>query len=167
MAERMPMPIPTAHDYPRILIAGLGNLLMKDDGIGIHAVNELLKNPPRHTLVADVGTRLLHALHLFEEAEHAIVIDAMSAGMPPGTIYLMNGGYIANEKRRTSLHELGLYSAMRFIEEKKRPRIHILGVEPETIDYGMELTKTLQRALPQVCYRAREIVMDLIHRSRR
>ena len=72
---------------PRILIAGLGNCLLRDDGIGVHAIRSLQQNPPPGVVVAEVGTAVLDALHLLEWAEKILAIDAMQAGGNPGTLY--------------------------------------------------------------------------------
>ena len=71
----------------RVLIAGLGNLLLRDDGVGVHAVRSMGNDLPPGVLAVEVGTAVLDALHLFEEAEMVIAIDAMKAGGAPGTIY--------------------------------------------------------------------------------
>jgi hydrogenase maturation protease len=148
-----------------VLIAGLGNLLLKDDGVGVHAVNALRENPPEGTVVADVGSALLYALHLFEEAKSVLVIDAMHGGGEPGTLYCMSGNDIAQEARTASLHELGLSGAMRFIEEEKRPTVHVLGIEPQSIEYGMELSPRLKAVLPQVCRQARKMAAMILNGS--
>ena len=83
----------------RILIVGLGNVLLKDDGVGVHAVRELQKNPPDRLCVADVGTAVLHAVHLLEWAEKVIAIDAVKAGGAPGTIYAFDAGNERGEHR--------------------------------------------------------------------
>lgn len=148
----------TRRKKPRILIAGLGNLLLQDDGVGVHAVRELQKDPPRRTLVAEIGTWVLDALHLLEWADRVLVIDAMQAGGPPGTLYLCGDADVADPRVKASLHELSLISVLKFIPAAKRPTIKVLGVEPATIDYGLELSAVLQAALPRVLQTVQQIV---------
>jgi hydrogenase maturation protease len=143
---------------PRILIAGLGNLLLQDDGVGVHAVQALARRPPRGVICADVGTAVLDALHLFEWAEKILALDAMQAGGPPGTVYACGAVDMEDPGIQASLHELSLLSALRFLQEKARPEIVILGVEPQTIDYGLELTAPVAAALPRLLQAAREQV---------
>ena len=141
----------------RILIVGLGNVLLKDDGVGVHAVRELQKDPPDGLCVAEIGTAVLHAVHLLEWAEKVIAIDAVKAGGAPGTIYAFDAGKEASE-HRVSLHELNLLGALRFLPQgHPKPEIVILGVEPEVIDYGLELSAAVQAAVPQVVNVAKEI----------
>jgi hydrogenase maturation protease len=143
---------------PRILIAGLGNLLLRDDGVGVHAVRELRKSPPRKTLVVEIGTWVLDALHLLEWADRVLVIDAMQAGGAPGTIYLCRDRDVADPEAKASLHELSLISILKFLPELKRPEIRILGVEPATIDYGLDLSRTLQAGLPGILKTIRQLL---------
>jgi len=139
---------------PRILVAGLGNSLLTDDGVGVHAVRRLAEN--RHfddqpeVVVVEVGTAVLDALHLFEWADHIVAIDAMRAGGEPGAIYQTSGDRVENPGLRDGLHELGLLNAMALIPGGKCPPISVIGIEPETIDYGLDLTAPVQAALPQV-----------------
>jgi hydrogenase maturation protease len=142
----------------RILIAGLGNLLLKDDGVGVHAVRALQQDPPPGALIAEVGTALLDGLHLLEWADKILAIDAMQAGGSPGTVYAFGVDDVAQPKLRASLHELSLITALRLISRKVPPEIAILGVEPETIDYGLELSPAVISALPQLTAAARDIV---------
>jgi len=142
---------------PRILIAGLGNSLLQDDGVGVHAIRELQKNPPRGVVVAEVGTAVLDALHLFEWAERILAIDAMQAGGQAGDIYAWQVQDEHGEETPVSLHELNLLAVLRFLPDLARPQVLVLGAEPQTIDYGLELTPPLQKALPHIVDAAREI----------
>jgi len=140
-------------------VAGLGNVLLMDDGVGVHAIEQLRKDPPPHACLAGVGTAVLYALDLIEWADKIIAIDAVKAGGPPGTLYAFDGDGAAERDHPVSLHELNLLGALRLLgPDHPRPEIVIVGVEPETIDYGLELSPAVQAALPQVALAVREIV---------
>jgi hydrogenase maturation protease len=143
---------------PRILIAGLGNVLLQDDGVGVHAVRELCRHRRSGVVIAEVGTALFDALHLFEWADKVLVIDAMQAGHPPGTIYLLAGESVEQGRAQTSLHELNLHSVFNFIPRSRNPETTILGIEPETIGYGLKLTPPLRAGLHRVVQEARDLV---------
>jgi len=143
---------------PKILIAGLGNLLLRDDGVGVQAARELQKNPPAGVMVVEVGTAVLDALHLFEWADRILAIDAMQAGGSAGTVYSLSVSDVENHRPQGSLHELNLLAALRFLPKGRRPAILILGVEPEIIDFGLELSPKVEAALPTVIHSVREIV---------
>ena len=112
---------------PRILIAGLGNYLLQDDGVGVHAVRALQQTPLPGVIVAEVGTAVLGALHLLEWAEKILAIDAMQAGGTPGTIYGFGVEDAAGPGMQASLHELNLLAALRFLPCQAKPEILIVG----------------------------------------
>jgi len=141
-----------------ILIVGLGNLLLQDDGVGVHAVRELQKLALPGVLAVEVGTAFLQALHLFENADQVLAIDAMEAGGAPGTIYSFGMADVADQGVKASLHELSLLAALRFLPPGKAPRVAVLGMEPETIAFGLELSPALQAALPHLVSAAADIV---------
>lgn len=151
--------------HPSIAIIGLGNLLMCDDGVGVHAVKELLKDPPRGVVVADVGTAVLHYQDLFEQTDEIIAIDAVCAGDKPSTIYSFDAAD-AQLNPQHSLHDLGIQALMRLMDEKSRPHVTILGVEPEKIEYGMELSRTVSNVLPQVVKTAKKMACQIRQSSR-
>jgi hydrogenase maturation protease len=148
---------------PRILVAGLGNYLLRDDGIGVHAVKALQQSPLPGVIVAEVGTAVLSALHLFEWAEKILAIDAMQAGGTPGTIYAFGVEDAAGPGLQASLHELNLLAALRFLPRQAKPEILVVGIEPETIDYGLDLSPAVAAALPELTRDVRKIVSDWRH----
>jgi hydrogenase maturation protease len=158
MGEEKKPPLVTSRKGPRILIAGLGNLLLRDDGVGVHAVHELQKAPPPGVRVVEVGTAVLDALHLFEEADRVLAIDAMQAGGSAGTLYSLRVSDMEDRSPKASLHELSLLAALRFLASGKRATIAILGVEPAIIDYGLDLSPEVRSAVPALIQSVREIV---------
>src|SRR5512139_1293085 len=143
---------------PRVLVAGLGNLLLKDDGVGVHVVRALQHGIPRGVQAVEVGTAVLDALHLVEWADRILAIDAMRAGGDPGTIYQFGVEDVADRAIRASLHEVDFLTVLRFLTSSHRPEIAVLGVEPETIDAGLDLSPSVQAALPRLVAAAQDIV---------
>ena len=69
-------------------VLGIGNILLKDDGIGVHIVNELLKESyPQNVDIIDGGTAILDLLDVFVKNNKIIVVDTLKGGHEPGTIY--------------------------------------------------------------------------------
>ena len=143
---------------PRILVAGLGNSILQDDGIGVHAALALAELELPGVVCAEIGTAVLDGLHLYEWADRIIAIDAMSAGGRPGQIYLTAADDLAGGECEASLHQLDLKAALRLSPEPIAAEIVVIGVEPQTIHYGLDLTPPLQRALPQVVALARRLI---------
>lgn len=145
----------------RILVVGLGNELLTDDGVGVHSARRLEEALGGRALVAEVGTAVLNALHLFEAAERILAIDAMQAGGAPGTVYTFTPKEVEQSDQQLSIHELNLVGALRFLPaEHRKKTIRIIGVEPQTIEFGMELTEAVAAALPSVVATALGIVEE-------
>ena len=143
-----------------MLVVGLGNLLLMDDGVGVHAVRRLAEDLPPGALVVEVGTAILDALHLLDGAERILAIDAVQAGGAPGTIYLSGLDEMAQPGAALSLHELDIRTAVRMLGSGKEPHVAVVGVEPQTIDYGMELTEPVAAVLPAVERHVRRIAAE-------
>lgn len=140
-------------------MAGLGNELLRDDGVGIHVVRELRGTLPLGVIVAEVGTGILNALHLIDWAERVLAIDAVQAGLPPGTVCALRADDVAAPGSHVSMHQVGLLEARPFLRNPHRQReILFLGVEPAVIDYGTELSPEVHSAIPEVVMEARRII---------
>ncbi len=142
----------------RILVAGLGNLLLADDGVGVHAVRELSRSRRSGIILAEVGTAVLDALHLFERADRVLAIDAMQAGGPPGSIYRFCLRDVEDPVSKASLHDFGLRSVFEFLTPARRPEVIVLGVEPQSIKYGLELSPPIRSAMPRLLEEVQAVI---------
>jgi hydrogenase maturation protease len=138
---------------PRIVVIGVGNLLMKDEGIGIHAVKALqeIDLPPDIELI-DGGTSP-DLIAYTRAGDKIIIIDAAKAGGEPGAVYRYRPEDLAAGKGTlTSAHELGVVENLKLMElTGNEPReTVIIGVEPKEIDWGTELSPELQKKLPDI-----------------
>jgi len=136
-------------------ILGIGNLLLKDDGVGIHLIEELEKlnfSEIYSVELVDGGTCILELLDVFMTSEKVVVLDSLKGGHAPGTIYRITteqmGGYI---KESTSLHDVQILDV---IKDAKLlgfdPQVVIIGVEPEEIIYDMELSDIIRDQIPHI-----------------
>lgn len=148
----------TRRTRTRILIAGLGNEILRDDGVGIHAVRAIGQHLPRRVRTAEVGTAVLDALHLFEWADKVLAIDAVEAGGNPGAIFRFDIRDAEQRASRASLHELDLVAALRFLPEAARPEVTILGIEPGVIEFGLDLSPQVRSSLAGLVRAANDIV---------
>jgi hydrogenase maturation protease len=138
---------------PRIVIIGVGNLLMKDEGIGIHAVQSLqeIDLPPDVKLI-DGGTSP-DLISYTRAGDKMIIIDAARAGSKPGTIYRFRPEDIAAGKGSlTSAHEMGVVENLNLmtITGNAPAEVVIIGIEPGEIDWGTELSPQLKQRLPAI-----------------
>jgi hydrogenase maturation protease len=143
---------------PLILVAGLGNVFFQDDGVGIHVIREFQKTPIPKIVCAEVGTVVLGALHLFEWADKILAVDAMRAGGKPGTLYTVGISDVERPGPRASLHQQALLSTFKFLSRKIPPEINILGIEPETTAYGLDLSPSVKGSLSLAAQSVKKII---------
>lgn len=158
----------------RILVLGLGNILLKDEGVGVHIAQMLQELVlPHNVEVVDGGTASLDVLLLAPGIEKLVVIDALRAGKEAGTIYKAR---LKSEERdkleqifssgsRISLHQVGLIDALAIAEKMNcAPKeIAIIGIEPKKIDCGLELTDDVKQKIPEIINTVLKEVEDAIH----
>jgi hydrogenase maturation protease len=141
----------TKETPPRVVVIGVGNLLQKDEGVGIHAIQALEKmNLPPDVKLVDGGTE--PDLIAFTRAnEKMIIVDCAKAGGTPGDIYKFQPEDLAAGKGAlASAHEMGVVENLNLMEitGNKPKATVIIGIEPAVIDWGMELSPLLQQKLP-------------------
>jgi hydrogenase maturation protease len=138
---------------PRIVVIGVGNLLLKDEGIGIHAVQALQEQElPADVKLVDGGTSP-DLIAYTRAGDKLIIVDAAKAGGEPGTIYRFKPEDLAGEKASlASAHEMGVVENLRLIKlSGNEPKeTVIIGIEPNKIEFGTELSPELQQKLPQI-----------------
>ncbi len=133
----------------QITILGVGNLLFRDEGIGVR-VAELLEQRydfPDHVVVVDGGVLGVNLLGVIANADKLIVIDAIRNKSKPGTLHRLAGDEIPKRiLAKNSLHQVDLLEALTLCNAiDKHPETVIVGVEPEDIrTLQDELTPTIQ-----------------------
>jgi hydrogenase maturation protease len=145
----------------RVLIAGLGNILLRDDGVGVHAVRELRKNPPPDCLALEVGTATMDAVPYLERAEAVVALDAVDAGGRPGTIYRFRLEDPPSKPIPGSLHELDLAVTLAMLPPEARPPVLVIGVQPCSLDLGLELSAPVRAVLPRLIDAARQAAEEI------
>ena len=135
------------------MVIGVGNLLLKDEGIGIHTVKALQEiNLPRDVKIIDGGTAP-DLIAYTEAGDKLIIIDAAKAGGEPGTVYRFLPQDLSEEiGGAISLHELGVVQNLKLMSlmGNEPGEIIIIGVEPKEIDWGTELSAELQQKVPEI-----------------
>ncbi len=140
-------------EYPDVLVLGVGNILLGDEGIGVHVVRELEEEKLSGNVeLMDAGTGLFSIAHLLKKRKKVIVIDAAKGGEEPGTIYRILPSQIKNEHNKIlSMHEIGLRECLTTLEQEGVSQdIVIIGIEPDLIDWGIQLSSRLQQKLPEI-----------------
>lgn len=129
----------------QITVLGVGNILMQDEGFGVRVVEQLLAQYsfPENVQILDGGTLGMELLRFLVGTDKLILVDAVNGGAPPGSCYQFNHDEVkAYFKDKVSMHELGIQDVLAVLEvlEKPAKEIKILGVQPLTVDIGLELT---------------------------
>ena len=137
----------------KILILGVGNLLLKDEGVGIHVIRALENEelPPNVSLM-DGGTGGLHLIAWIQDYDRIIMVDATLDDNPPGTIRLIRPRYATDFPPLMSAHEIGLRDMIEaMILTGKLPDIQLIVISAADIsEVGMELPPVVEAAVPKV-----------------
>jgi len=141
-----------------VLVLGLGNTLLCDDGVGVHVVRHIAGDPatPAYVLPIDGGTLGFRLMGALTGAGAVIVVDAANLVEPPGTIRLLTGDMLARYVAggsRASAHEAGLVDLLTLVRlQGLMPRrLAVLGIQPQRIDWGEELSDPVALAFPTAC----------------
>jgi len=145
---------------PRVLVLGIGNLLNADEGVGVHAVRSLeAEFGERYPEVAflDGGTLGLNLLPLVEDATHLLLLDCVNAGQPEATIVELTkdqiplySGVKMSQHQTTFQEVLGLAMLRGHLPE----HLHLIGIQPVSLEIGTDLTPAVQTVLPDMIDRA-------------
>lgn len=144
------------------LVLGIGNLLLKDEGVGIHVIRALEeeKSLPPHVSLMDGGTGGLHLLSWLDGYKRIIMVDATLDEHPPGTVRLIRPRYATDFPPLMSAHEIGLRDMIEaMILTDSLPEIHLIVVSAANVsEVGMELTPNVKAAIPHVIRQIKDIV---------
>lgn len=139
----------------KIAVTGIGNLLMQDDGAGIHVINRLqeLNCLPEMVDLIDAGVNSYDMVDVFCAYDYLLIVDAMQAGGVPGTIYrapLEELG-LQPDNSITSLHEMHFIEAVNMVKLMGHdPEIMVFGIEPEAIRINIGLSASVEEKIPRL-----------------
>ena len=135
-----------------ILILGIGNVLLKDEGIGVRVAEKMQQmSLPPDVEVLEGGVKGLDLIYFIEGREKVIVVDAVKAGAPPGTLFRFTDKDLAAKKGTLrSAHGIDFSDviAITGFMGIKPPEIVFLGIEPESLDASMELSPLMAKNIP-------------------
>ena len=153
----------------KLLVLGVGNILMMDEGTGVHAIHEFWKEKENYDEAVvdfiDGGTFTQDIFYLFEEYEHLLVLDIVRAGHESGTIYSLDeDDLIQNEKQMLSLHDVDLLDSLKMAQMRgHRPTLKVVGIEPDKINWGTQMTPALVKAFPSFMKVAKKHIQTLLN----
>lgn len=142
-----------------VLVLGLGNALMSDEGLGVHALAQLTRDYdlPSTVTCVDGGTLGLELLVHLEDAERVLVLDAVDADAEPGTLVTLEGTEDwSRMSRGLSPHQIRLadVTAAAAFRGTEWAHFTVLGMQPASLDLGTEPTAVVAEQLPRLVERA-------------
>jgi len=134
---------------PLVLVLGIGNLVMSDDGVGVRVVQQLQREYRfgENVEIMDGGTLGLDLLPKLEGIDHLIVVDAVETGRKPGTCVRLTGEELPVAlETKVSAHQMGLkdlLSVARLLGHSPGEMV-LIGVQPGSIEMDTELTAVVE-----------------------
>lgn len=148
----------------KTLVLGIGNILLKDEGVGIHAMNYLREQHPslKNVCFIDGGTLSFTLAADIGDCDQLIVLDAVELNDKAGVVCCLEDEdmdeFLGTTKR--SAHEVGLLDLMdicRLTESLPKKRA-LIGIQYETFDWGEEPVETVKAAIPEAASQAYQLI---------
>jgi hydrogenase maturation protease len=140
---------------PQVIVIGLGNILLRDEGLGVRLIQRLQTgyNYPSNVTLLDGGTLGLDLLPYLDDAVCLILVDAVDVDRPPGTVVRWQDDDIpASLSLKMSPHQIGLSDllAAASLINVLPERVILWGMQPGIIEPGLELTPEVEAAMPDL-----------------
>jgi hydrogenase maturation protease len=153
-----------------ILIAGVGNIFLGDDGFGVEVARRMARGAlPEHVRVTDFGIRGFDlAYALTEDYEAVVLVDATRRGEVPGTLYALELDPVGDTNGAVETHGMDPANVLRLVAALGgRPqRVLLVGCEPSEIDAGTEDLTGLSAPVEAAVDGAIEMALSLVARLR-
>lgn len=149
----------------RRLVLGIGNVLMGDEGVGVHAIEYLQRESwPADVELVDGGTGGFHLLDYLSAKEPLVMIDATFDGKPVGTVTTLRPKYASDFPRALSAHDIGLRDLVEAAQlTGALPDVHLITVSIGIIrPMEMVLSPMVEAALPAVALAVRAALADQV-----
>lgn len=151
------------HPYTHTLVLGVGNVLLADEGAGVHAMRYLEDNHDcPDTAFLDGGTLSFTLAADIADADNLIVFDAAQFGAAPGEVRVFEGAEVDNflKSGRCSVHEVGFADLMDIarLEGTLPRRYALIGIQPEQFGWGETPGQAVTRAIPRAAREAAALI---------
>jgi len=147
----------------RKIVLGIGNILNSDEGVGVHAVLRMQQDAGEDLAVEflDGGTLGLDLLPIVEDASHLLLLDAIDAGLRPGSVIELDGEEIPKFSGiKLSLHQTTFQDVLSLAQLRGGlpERLYLIGVQPVSLELGTELSPEVANVVPDILKRAWAVV---------
>ena len=149
-----------------ILVLGLGNILIQDEGIGVRVIEQLLRDYefPANVEVMDGGTAGMALYEHIVDRSHVIVVDAVKTGRAPGTmVKLENEDIPAFFRNKVSPHQMALSDILAALKVggEQLPKMVVVGIEPVTLETGLDMSDEVKSKLSALVAKTLESLGEL------
>ncbi|WP_455361447.1 hydrogenase maturation protease [Streptomyces sp. SYSU K21746] len=161
----------------RVLVAGVGNIFLGDDGFGVETVRALASHPlPEHVEVVDIGVRGVHlAYQLLDGYDTLVLVDATARGGDPGTLYLIEAGTPGALEPGNALldgHHMSPDAVLALLDTlcagtggTPPRRTVVVGCEPACVEEGIGLSPPVAAAVPEAVRLVTDLVRDAVQEA--
>jgi len=143
-----------------VLILGVGNILLSDEGAGVHTIRALeTQGCPDGVELLDVGTGALDIIDIIANREKVIIIDAVRGGGEPGAVYRFTpNDMVIQSPTPLSVHQFDIPGMLNMAKLAGRmpEQVIIIGIEPKRVEWGLDLSPEVAAVIPRVV----ELVMS-------
>jgi hydrogenase maturation protease len=146
-----------------ILVLGIGNILLRDEGAGIHVVTSLKREGFTEADLMDGGTGGFHLLGYIQSYKTVIIIDASLDEFPAGNVRVLHPKYAKEFPRQLSAHEIGLKDLLDSAYLLgNMPQIHLVAISIKDFqELGMELSDEVREAIPVAMQSVKDLISSL------
>lgn len=135
-----------------IAIIGLGNILLKDEGVGVHVANTIKQRYTfsPHVEIIDGGTMGLDLLPFFEGRDKVLIVDAVDFGRDPGHIGIIeNDGILSVLNSKLSVHHINLSDVLfaAKLMDISPSEICLIGIQPQSLGVGLDMTEGIKEKI--------------------
>ena len=146
-----------------ISVVGIGNIIMQDEGFGVRCAEYLQKitDYPDFVQIIDGGTLGMDLMPYIAGTKKLLLIDAMNIDAPVGSFHSFTGDELnAYFKDKISVHDLGVNDMLAVLKLTDNPieEVVVIGVKPEVVSMGLDMTEKIAEKVPEVAQKATELV---------
>ena len=153
---------------PKIMVMGVGNILLSDEGLGVRFLDELAKFEfPANVEILEGGTAGLELVHLIQDVDFLIIVDAFNGHAEPGALFRFQPGdlQIIPEQYEVSFHQIGIIEVLSMANLLgQAPQTLIFGIQPKCLDWGLEISPEISALFPRLTELVRKEI-DSIQRE--
>ncbi|MFH1421872.1 MAG: hydrogenase maturation protease [Planctomycetota bacterium] len=149
----------------QLAVVGVGNILLKDEGIGVVLANTLEKECFLADKIEyfDGGTAFFSLLPAIEDFSNIILLDATEGGAEPGTVFFFNADEIeSSNKVKYSLHDMGIHDELKLsaLSTGMKSSVKIIGIQPFEIAVGTELSPGMLNSFDKILEKVKKVLRE-------